>query len=114
MPWIERGAVGDPSPDMTKVLDLHRIEIEHIYPQNPVVASAELDEEKDRIGNLTFWVASDNKAASNGDFEAKRPFYSTAGVQLTRELGSLVEWNASALGARRDRLIEYAQKVFRF
>lgn len=114
LPWIERGAVGDPSPDMTKVLDLHRIEIEHIYPQNPVVASAELDEEKDRIGNLTFWVASDNKAASNGDFEAKRPFYSTAGVQLTRELGSLVEWNASALGARRDRLIEYAQKVFRF
>jgi hypothetical protein len=113
--WYSHGMSGDPTPDKTRVFDLNSLTIEHIYPQNPAPGESDSGFEPytHTVGNLSFWSASDNQAASNSPFAVKQPLYHGSSVALNRELATLPTWNLGELNARRDRLISIAQEVFK-
>jgi len=112
--WYQQGKRGSPTPDKTHVFDLGTLTIEHIYPQNPTPGAVDpaLAPYTHTVGNLSFWSANDNQAASNNPFQAKQPLYQNSSVALNRELANLQDWNINELRSRQDRLITIAQTIF--
>lgn len=114
LPWFRQGGKGSPSVKGMTVFDQKKVEIEHIYPRNPKPGEGRpaMDAVADRLGNLTIWAPSDNKAASNSPFAAKRTNYKDSESALTRELASLVRWTAKDVDERERELVEIACRVF--
>jgi len=111
--WYERNAAGPPvCEDKSTIFDLTSLQIEHIYPQNPQTIIQELETQKQRLGNLSVWHPTDNRAASNSDFETKRPFYQNSNIRLNRRLATTETWNKQALEARQAKLVEMALAIF--
>lgn len=110
--WYKNGAPGKPKPDNTRAIDLDKVTIEHIYPQNPSQIDSELEDRKHDIGNLTFWAPNDNRAAGNDRFLDKVDRYAESSVKLTRKLAELSAWTEQSLNRRQKELIKMALKVF--
>jgi hypothetical protein len=110
--WIDNGFGGPRRPDMTMYVDLKKVDIEHIYPQNPNQRDQVLEPIKHNIGNLAIWRKSDNQSAGNLLFDDKKDRYDGASFSLTRRLGSLPSWDATELARRQRLLINAAVKVF--
>lgn len=104
------------------IFDLDSITIEHIYPRNPQPGEGDpaVDPVKNALGNLTFWASTDNQAAANQSFAAKKqaPYYPNSAVQLTSELAGepawkqTGDWTLADLESRRDDMIAIALRVF--
>jgi hypothetical protein len=112
--WYNGGANGRPVPNTSRMLDINGINIEHIYPRNPIQGQEDpaLEPIKDDIGNLTFWAPGDNSAAGNTPFSKKKALYEKSMVLMNHELAVLPAWDKQALDNRRNRLIKIAMKVF--
>lgn len=111
--WVRGGSKGKPVADKVAAYDLNQIDIEHVYPQNPVTQDPDLDPLKHDVGNLTFWGPADNKAASNSDFATKKDFYEHSSVTMTRELAARDDWTSDQVESRREILVDAAAEVFR-
>ena len=103
-----------PVPDRSRVLDLAQVDIEHVYPQSPQAGheDAQLEPCLDLIQNLSFWAATDNRAAQNAPFAQKAPKYQQSAALLNRELATLPGWDLGAADARRAQLLDDACKVW--
>lgn len=104
-----------PTPDRSRVLDLAQVDIEHVYPQNPLAGhqDPQLVPYTDLIQNLSFWAAADNRAAQNAPFSQKAPKYQQSAAHLNRDLGLLSTWDLAAADRRLDQLLDAACKVWR-
>ena len=101
-----------PVPDRSYVYDLESIDIEHIYPQNPVSRDAEADEVVHTLGNLSFWAPGENRSANNSDFAIKREAYARSMVWLNREVSEHTSWTARDIENRSRQLVERALRVY--
>ena len=110
--WYDGGAQGKPRPNTTSVFDISSLEVEHIYPQKAKIINNELEPLKHDLGNLSFWSADDNKAASNANFSQKKAMYANSRVSLNRDLANLDTWDQKALQKRRKQLVDMAVKIF--
>ncbi|MBL8680152.1 MAG: DUF262 domain-containing protein [Myxococcales bacterium] len=110
--WLAKGAPGVPVADKTTNHDLAELEVEHIYPQSAAVEIKGIEPHKNRLGNLTFWSADDNKAAGNAVYAVKRPHYEGSNIRLNRDLATCTDWTLEALEQREKDLITRALKVF--
>lgn len=116
--WVKTGATNKaakPKPKMTKVIDIDDATLEHIYPQSALVADKDpaLEPLKHTLGNLTFFGSTDNVAAENKPFSAKRkPYYEPSEIAMTADLAKLPDWKKPDLADRQKGLLEQATRVF--
>jgi len=113
--WYDSGAEGRPKcKDKTRVFDLNKITLEHIYPQNAAEGDEhpELEEVKHEIGNLTILGPEDNNALANKDFDEKLAAFSASNLVLNRELAEHGDWNKQHVKSRTENLAEAALKIF--
>lgn len=112
--WVRNNKGGEPVPNKIAAYDLNQIDIEHIHPQKPAPGEADpdLDQAVHTLGNLSFWGPSDNKAASNSDFDTKKGFYKDSSVTITRELADLETWNVDIAKERQDSLVDAALAIY--
>lgn len=101
-----------PRAQMNVITNIDSVEIEHIYPQNAIQNIEALESLKHSIGNLTYWSPSDNKSASNLEFQNKKTHYSSSNVSLTRRLAELDEWNESSVTSTQQLYIDMAKSIF--
>ncbi|MFE1863265.1 DUF262 domain-containing protein [Streptomyces anandii] len=114
--WLEKGALGQPKPNMMSVFDLQQVTIEHIYPQNPLPGDEqpEMRELLNRLGNLTFFGPRENSDAGNKSFSVKcKQYYALSQVGLTRSLIKFSQWTETEYKERLHDLQADACKVFR-
>jgi hypothetical protein len=119
-----------------------RLEIEHILPNNPKPElrlawaeqnlSADYENYKNRLGNLTLLEKPLNIIAGNDFYDIKKGEYEKSGNYLTRSLPKLTaagqntsisrineslkafsEWNATAIDKRHELLILLSQEIWR-
>ncbi|MBG0814639.1 DUF262 domain-containing protein [Planomonospora sp. ID82291] len=113
--WIQKGCSGPPVPDMTYVVDLNHVTIEHIYPQKPAASDRDTDLDKyvDYLGNLSFFGPKDNSDAGNKNFPAKsKDFYSPSRINMTRHLSSYTQWTLAEFKQRHTWILDMACKIF--
>jgi hypothetical protein len=118
------------------------LEIEHILPQTPTNAlrsafisaspTAEYDEYKNKLGNLTLLEKPINIVASNDFFSIKKDEYRKCKYYLTSSISELTtvgqnssinrinqklqafdEWNASSIDKRQELLIVLAREIWK-
>ena len=113
--WYDNGHQGRPKPTVSSVFDIASLEVEHIYPQNAKAKNInkELELLKHHFGNLSFWSADDNKAASNAGFAGKKAMYADSRVSLNRDLACFDTWDREKFEARERKLVDMAVKIFR-
>ena len=106
---------GDTSLKMLpSVMSLSEFEIEHIAPENPDTAAAELadhDENVHRLGNLALLGPQDNKTATNNEYQTKYDeIYRDAQMKmLGDDLPTPAEgWDVDAVDSRTRDIIEFA------
>lgn len=111
--WFDAGAQGRPNyvaPD--QAIDLGKITLEHIGPQNPVNADPLLRPLVHRIGNLTLLAGEANDAAANKDFAEKKAIFAASNLRLNLALVAHDEWTAEVATARQEAIIGQAMRVF--
>ena len=100
---------------MTKVIDIEDATLEHIYPQSPAAVDKDpaLEPFKHTLGNLTFFGSTDNVAAENKPFSAKRKlYYEPSEIAMTADLAKKTSWAKSDVTDRQKDLLDQAARVF--
>ena len=130
--------------ELQKDLKIHtaELEIEHIYPKKPNEDawpnSAELEDLKDNIGNLTLLPKKWNRALQNYSFEVKKTgkknngemvrirgkegkdidgnpidiSYNNSSLELNTRISEYDNWDCSAVLDRQQSLLKYAEKIW--
>ena len=111
--WLTRGGTGTPvCKDKSQVLDIKSTTVEHIYPQNPRVVDAELEELVHAIGNLALLGPGDNAALGNKSFSDKRSTFQGSNLRLNRLIGNGRAWTSKDVKSRTTMLAQTAAKIF--
>lgn len=113
--WYNEGAQGTPvCRDKTRVLDITRITLEHIYPQkqDSEDQDSELETVKHALGNLTVLSQQVNDTLGNISFIEKRKALEGSHLQLNRQIAENEEWTKAVVDKRTDQLAKIAEKVF--
>lgn len=112
--FLQNNRPDSPRPSTNLIYNIDSTEIEHIYPQNPSFVNVDLEDNKNTLGNLTFWSPSDNKIASNNSFLTKKQYYQASNVTITRLLADLGTWDKSTLENRKNFYLDIAMLIFKF
>src|SRR5713101_8497371 len=104
-----------PTGGEVQINDLPTVNLEHIYPQNPITGKwADHDQWVYRLGNLTIMSRRLNTTVKNSDFATKRPLYAQSDILITRELGGETLWDQAAINQRQNRMVADATAIWRF
>lgn len=95
MKWYESGAQGVPKcKDKTRVFDVNKTTIEHVYSQNIKGASKDdaLEGVKNTLGNLTILSPEDNDALANNAPDKKFEALKKSNLKMNRDIAENSEW----------------------
>lgn len=111
-----------------KELDENKINIEHIFPQNPsewnkatreknIVSKADdwddISSWIHTLGNLSIIDSKDNSALSNKPFEIKQEMLkNNSYLKINRFIYEHNEWTISAIQSRAKEIIKYIEKIW--
>jgi len=87
------------------------LDIEHIYAQNHNY-DPELNNDVNKIGNLTFWGDTDNRSSRDALFDVKKDSYLDSSVRMTQSLGELDEWTHIQFKERHDMILDMIKCIF--
>lgn len=111
--WYSAGAAGKPKvQDKTRVFDLEYVNIEHIYPQNPLVNDPSLANLTNALGNLTALDPVHGGKIGNADFKTKKPEYGKSSFLITQPLAALADWTPQRIQDRFDFYAARAKTLF--
>jgi uncharacterized protein with ParB-like and HNH nuclease domain len=112
--WSIGSQRGDPRSEEIINLDLKRLTIEHIYPQNPTSTWIDpaLTPYTHKIGNLSILGPGENSRIGNEPFANRKAYYGRSALRLNQEISRLPNWDEAVLLARRDELFARAKKIF--
>jgi hypothetical protein len=111
--WYLAGTVGLPlCLNKMIVFDPSATTIEHIYAQNNATPQPALDALVDTLGNLTLLGSTDNNAAGNLPFPAKRAIFANSSLRMNREIAINPQWTDVEVNARLTALEDAAVKIF--
>jgi hypothetical protein len=114
LPWYRKGAMGVPKClNKMQVFDPSATTVEHVYPESAAPSDASLAPLLDTLGNLTLLGSSDNDAAGNKPFGAKKAIFEKSPLVLNQEIAKNGSWTDSVVKARQTDLEDVALKVFR-
>jgi uncharacterized protein with ParB-like and HNH nuclease domain/uncharacterized protein YueI len=115
--WYREGnTAGEPiCKDKSRLLAFADTTIEHIYPRNAsgTVYDANLDDLKNRLGNLTIMGISDNGGKGDKSFAASRSVFTQSLIKMNNEIGNNTVWDRAAILDRADELKNIATAVFK-
>lgn len=105
--------------------EIEKLEIEHIFPQNP--REKELEEWRVRItddewnnwlntlGNLSLIESSANKKLGNLSYEEKMELLKSCSyLKINKEIYEYREWGLEQLKSRAKRMLEYIKNIWEF
>jgi hypothetical protein len=111
--WYSAGAAGKPKvQDKTRVFDLEYVNIEHIYPQNPLVNDPSLANLTNAVGNLTPLDPVHGGKIGNAGFKTKKPEYGKSSFLITQPLATLADWTPQRIQDRFDFYAARAKTLF--
>ena len=113
--WYESGAQGVPKcKDKTRVLDVNKTTIEHVYSQNIKGASKDdaLEGVKNTLGNLTVLSPEDNDALANNAPDKKFEALAKSNLKINRDIANNNDWTQQIVEKRTEKLAKLAIKVF--
>ena len=113
--WYESGARGVPRcKDKTRVFDVNKTTIEHVYPQkaDDEEKKEDLEEVKHNLGNLTILGSEDNTSLANKPFRKKRRALARSNLELNRDIAENKEWTRTDVDKRTEELTAVALKIF--
>ena len=115
MQWCESGAQGVPKcRDKSRVFDVNRMTIEHIYPQNAKGASRNdaFESIKHTLGNLTILSSKDNDDLANKPPDKKFEVLAKSNLKLNRDIATNDRWTREIVEERAKTLTGLAMKIF--
>ena len=100
--------------DQERAINCSSVTIEHIYPQEPLTEDYDdgLEEEKDKIGNLTLLGGSKNSSLGNKPFHEKKKDFKNSNFRLNRTIATQERWTKKEVRERKADLIRRALKIF--
>ena len=113
--WLDEGGNGTPKVrEKDRLLDLHKLTVEHVYPQSPDAADRDLecDQLVNSLGNLTILGTGDNDAVGNKGFADKSTVLARSTIELNKKIASKALWTTPEIEARANMLVSAAKKVF--
>lgn len=105
------------------VLDEQHCTIEHILPHSQEhwtgwhgFKDVNCADWINRVGNLTLLGSTDNKPGStfNGSFAKKRGVFRDSAIEITRELGTYIDWSPSNIEKRQKEMARRATEIWQF
>jgi hypothetical protein len=96
-----------------KVYDFPFVSIEHIYPRNSKVKSAEVELLKHKIENLTLLDRDTNSRVGNNPFEKKKPIFSESNYKLNNAIAHYDVWGIHSLSERKQEIKNAVVDLFR-
>ncbi len=112
----KRGGIDD--PELLVNSDPSAVNLEHILPKNPSenwpnFSEEELNEYKNRIGNLTLMQSRPNSEEGNAPFTDKKSRYQSSDLWITKMINDdYNEWSAESIKNRQEKLAEIAMNVW--
>ena len=94
-------------------------DLEHVLPGNPGADWQQFDDQQRdactyRLGNLTLLTATDNRAAGNAGYRAKRPIYQNSEFAITRKLAEDYDtWTPDKIRSRQSWMARQATTIWR-
>jgi len=101
-------------PDKSLLFDINQQSVEHIYPRNPDedMLDKELEEVKNKIGNLTVLSPGENDRLGNQDFEAKCQHFASSNMRINQDIcEEYDEWDVDAVISRGQDLANLAAAI---
>ena len=113
--WYESGAQDAPKcQDKTRVFDVNKMTIEHIYSQNAKENSnnGDLEDIKHTLGNLTILSSEENEALANKTPKKKFEALAKSNLKINRDIASHNDWTRQIVEERTEKLAKLAIKIF--
>lgn len=116
---IESQYKGNGTPECIVDSDPNVVDLEHILPKKPKegewtnFTKEEVEEYKNRIGNLTIMSKKLNNDQKSESFEKKKENYKTSDIKITNEIAiNYSEWNKENIKKRQEFLAGIAVKTW--
>lgn len=116
---IESQYKGDGTPECIVDSDPNVVDLEHILPKKPKEGEwsnftiEQVDEYKNRLGNLTIMSKKLNNDQKSEPFEKKKMNYKISEIKITSEIEkNYTEWNIESINKRQEFLSEIAIKTW--
>lgn len=111
--WYDGQANGRPTVHAPNVpIDIGAMTLEHVSPQNPEEAGAEMLPHLHKLGNLTLLSEDENLRAGNRPFLEKKPVLQDSRLSINQKIAEHDEWGAEQATARQHALRDQAMRVF--
>lgn len=113
--WVRKGGIGIPvCEDKFNVIDVKKLSLEHIYPQNANKSelNVELEESKDCLGNLTGLSLGKNSSLGREPFIEKKKEFKKSNLRTNRTIAENKVWTIKEVKKRQTDIIEEAVKIF--
>lgn len=107
---LERTAVGTADPELVPNANEEEVNLEHVLPKKakpidwPQFTEDELRDSVDRLGNLALLKKSQNTTIGNKPFSIKQPILASSQLELTKNIGTELDWTTTAIADRQKRL----------
>ncbi|KPZ67780.1 hypothetical protein AN394_03470 [Pseudoalteromonas sp. P1-26] len=113
---MKEGASGrEKNIDYSAVYEFSSITLEHIYPQNAKTANIEMEQDLNKIGNITLLDPQLNSSLGNISYEEKYKFLvNDSKVLLNKAFENYPVWNRESLSNRTEDLLSAAKVIFSF
>lgn len=97
------------------VEEADRVDVEHIYPQNPRDGDKWKDHDLwiDRLGNVTLLARRLNEKIRNEKFSVKKPEYEKSKLELTKQVLKYADWSTANVDDRQERMAGFAKDIWK-
>lgn len=112
--WYQRGAIGKPKANISRIINFDDVTIEHIVSQaDDEVQLGFTDDKKNNISNLTILTSSENnEKVKNKSYVDKQPYYSDSYYSINSYFSSVLSWNLTESENWLNYIKDVACKVF--
>lgn len=114
---LETSAKREPHPYYLPNDDAQVVNLEHVLPRKPEGNWPQFSDEVAeafyrRLGNMALLQAKTNSNLKSGPFSEKKPILAASPYELTRQIGTVSEWNVEAIATRQASLARLAVQTW--
>jgi len=113
---MREGAAGrEKNINYAMVCEFSTMTLEHVYPQNPEHKDMDLEQDLNKLGNITLLDPRLNSALGNIEYKEKLNYLiKDSKILINHEFENYPVWNRDSLSLRNSVLIEASKSIFIF